>query len=151
MTMQEEAGLPSRGSVRDRRGRVGIAVLVVGAIVLLGGLSIAYRRAADPYAAADVKCQAVGSSRGEAAYQRCIDEDIRSGAFGDVGAFWLTGVGTASLVAGGIWIALGGRRNRSASRARDVRQEGARAVGDPPSHESRPAAFDRPGVPPHDR
>jgi hypothetical protein len=87
--------------------RVVIGVLVAGTIVLIGGLSIAYRRAADPYAAADVKCQAVGSSRGEAAYQRCVDEDIRSGPFSDVGAIWPTGVGTASLVVCGIWIALG--------------------------------------------
>jgi hypothetical protein len=104
--------------------RVGIAVLVVGVIVLLGGLSVAYRRASDPYAAADIECRAVGASRGEAAYQRCIDEDVRSGPF-DVSATWLTGVGIACLVIGGIWIALGGRLNRTANPVADVRQKGS--------------------------
>jgi hypothetical protein len=149
VTIEEDAGLPSR-EVCVTITRVVIGVLVVGTIVLIGGLSIAYRRAADPYAAADVKCQAVGSSRGEAAYQRCVDEDIRSGPFGDVGAIWLTGVGTASLVVCGIWIALGRRWNRSASRVPKP-QERAGAAGGPPSHEDRPPGFDGPGLPPHDR
>ena len=131
--------------------RVGIVVVVVGTILLVGGLSVAYRRAADPYAAADMKCQAVGSSSGEAAYQRCVDEDIRSGAFGDVGAIWLTGVGTASVVAGSIGIALAGRWNRSAGRALDVRQKRAGAAGAQPSHENGAAGFDGPGLQPNDR
>lgn len=131
--------------------RVGIAVVVVGTILLFGSLSIAYRRAADPYAAADLKCQAVGASSGEAAYQRCVDEDIRSGAFGDVGALWLTGIGTASVVAGGIGIALGGRWNRSAGHARDDRHERAGAAGARPSNENGAAGFDGPGLQTNDR
>jgi hypothetical protein len=119
-------------------------------ILLFAGLSIAYRRAADPYAAADMKCQAVGSSSGEAAYQRCVDEDIRGGAFGDVGAIWLTGVGTASVVVG-IGIALAGRWNRSAGRALDVRQKRAGAAGARPSHENGAVGFDGPGLQPNDR
>jgi hypothetical protein len=131
--------------------RVALAVVVVGTILLFAGLSVAYRRAADPYAAADMKCQAVGSSSGEAAYQRCVDEDIRSGAFGDVGAIWLTGVGTASVLAGGIGIALAGRWNRSSGRALEVRQERAGATGSRPSHEDGAAGFDGPGLQPNDR
>ena len=102
MTIEEK---PRVLTSRERRRRFGIAVLIVGAIVLLGGLSIAYRRALDPYAAADAKCQNLGSSRGETAYQRCVHDDLRGGPFGDGVVIWLTGASTACLVVGSICIA----------------------------------------------